>query len=293
MAGAYRINPRIRAYGKARIDVTLRANNEQEWQSMWKAPAHAYPFTAGEGWKFCIEYRVNDFAAEIGFFIDVLGFSVYSFSPSFAQFTSPSQSFLFGVSATPEGEQSTSPDTLRLQFKVSDLIASVQELEQRGISFEQSPMPVQEGTSMHIAIFRTPHGIPVDLWGEVESLPNSQAAESVAVEPETEQLQPQEEVEEAPVQHEAPVTAQESPEADRDESGDEELEDAPKSNDEQAGFWTQLSRSVGGIKDKSLRTTIGGKERGAKRTPGNGEITYAPIEDENGENEDSGNEEYP
>ncbi len=38
MPSNYHINPRIRAYGKARIDVTRRAKDEIEWQKLWREP---------------------------------------------------------------------------------------------------------------------------------------------------------------------------------------------------------------------------------------------------------------
>ncbi len=81
MSPAPHISPRVRAYGKARIDITRRAKDEEEWRRLWKAPSQPYPFTAGEGWKFNLVYTVDDYAAEIGFFIDVLGFQVLAFSP--------------------------------------------------------------------------------------------------------------------------------------------------------------------------------------------------------------------
>lgn len=296
MSGVYRINPRIRAYGKARIDVTRRAKDEEEWQNLWKPPAHAYPFSAGEGWKFCIEYKVDDYAAEIGFFIDSLGFLVNSFSPSFAQFTDPDQSFFFSVTAVQEGEQSTPPEALRIQIKVSDLVATVTELENRGIPIEQQPTPVQEGARLHFAVFRTPHGIPIDLWGELEpAVPPSQGSsqesdsglERIEVEEEEEGV-PQSSEEEEPVETGAVISVAESIE------GEETVEEKPASTREPIGFWSQFSKSVTGLKGKSLHSVIPNRDPAEKPNPGNGEITYTPIEEEGSDTDDSStDEEYP
>jgi catechol 2,3-dioxygenase-like lactoylglutathione lyase family enzyme len=288
MAGIYRINPRFRAYGKARIDVTLRAKDEKEWQSMWKPPVHPYPFPPGEGWKFCIEYRVDDFAAEIGFFIDVLGFSVYSFSPSYAQFVSPDQGFLFGVSAIQEGEQSTLPDTLRLKLNVSDLLATVQELERRGIIFEQPPAPMQEGTRLQIAVFRTPHGIPIDLWGEGELTANQSA-------PGLEELNteaPDNRIEQQLITGEDQIDTEGISDASESEAKDEQEKETP--HKEQIGLWGHFSRSAISLKEKSLRSEIPVDDQAEKPKPGNGEVTYAPIEDDDSDLEDQVDEEdYP
>lgn len=172
MASTYHVNPRIRAYGKARVDITRRAKDEKDWQTLWKAPRHSFPFTWEGGWKQCIEYQVDDFAAEVGFFIDFLGLTVGAFSPSYAMFTSPDQEFAFSVAAVADGERSTPPDTLRIRFMVKDIMKTAKELERRGITFERKPQP--DGgpdSSFYTGYFRTPHGICVDLWGTVHIEP--------------------------------------------------------------------------------------------------------------------------
>jgi len=167
MSTNYPINPRVRAYGKARIDIAERAKNPADWEKLWKPPSASYPFVWGESWKQCIEYRVDDFAAEVGFFIDVLGLPVNAFDSGYAMFTSPQRDFFFAIVPTPHAEQSTPPDAIRLQFMVKDIMATTHELEQRGISFEQSPQPLRPGSSLAIGYFRTPHGICIELWGMV------------------------------------------------------------------------------------------------------------------------------
>jgi hypothetical protein len=173
MATQHRVDPRVRAYGKARIDITRRAKDEQEWQRLWKDPRYSFPFRFGTTWKHCIEYRVDDFAAEVGFFMDVLGFPALAFSPSFAMFTSPGQDFSFSVAVTPEGCFSTPPDSIRLQFMVEDILTTAAELEQRGVKFEQRPEVGSAGEALISGYFRTPHGICVDLMGYSQPrLPN-------------------------------------------------------------------------------------------------------------------------
>ncbi len=167
MATNYPVNPRVRAFGKARIDIARRARSQEEWDRLWKRPTHAFPFDWGEAWKQCIEYKVDDFAAEVGFFIDVLGLPVNSLDEGYAQFTSPHGDFFFAVVPTLEDQYATPPDALRLQFMVADIFATADELQNRGIEFDQVPQPCQEGSSLYIGCFRTPHGLCVELWGNV------------------------------------------------------------------------------------------------------------------------------
>ena len=178
MATNYPINPRVRAYGKARLDLARRARNGEEWQRIWKPPSNPYPFKLGSAWKQCIEYKVDDFAAEVGFFIDIIGLEVNSLDPGYAQFTSPQRDFYFAVVETPQGYSSTPPEALRIQFMVEDIFTTAEELENRGISFEIPPQPCQAGSALNIGAFRTPHGITIELWGIVNDTIFSHYADS-------------------------------------------------------------------------------------------------------------------
>ena len=162
------ISPKIRAYGKARIDIARRATSLAEWDQLWKKPANSFIFDWGERWKHCVEYKVDDFAAEVGFYVDILGLPVNAFDPDYAMFTSPGGDFYLAVVPTPEGRLSTAPEGIRIQFMVANLLETTTELERRGITFEQKPQPCTLGSSMCIACFRTPHGISIDLWGVVD-----------------------------------------------------------------------------------------------------------------------------
>jgi catechol 2,3-dioxygenase-like lactoylglutathione lyase family enzyme len=176
MSTNYPVNPRVRAFGKARIDIAQRARSREDWDKLWKHPIHSFPFAWGDCWKQCVEYKVDDFAAEVGFFIDILGLPVNAFDPGYAMFTSPHGDFFFAIVPATEDNPSTPPDALRLQFMVADILATTQELESRGIEFEQPPQPCQPGSSLYIGYFRTPHGICVDLWGMVKAEKSTYAA---------------------------------------------------------------------------------------------------------------------
>jgi catechol 2,3-dioxygenase-like lactoylglutathione lyase family enzyme len=162
------VNPRVRAYGKARLDIASRVHTPSDWEKLWKRPAFPFPFTWGVYWKQCIEYKVDDFAAEVGFYTDILGLPVNALDPGYAMFTSPGGDFFIAIVPTPQGAHSTPPDAIRIQFMVADVFATARELEQRSISMEQWPQPCADGSTLFIGYFRTPHGICVDLWGLVE-----------------------------------------------------------------------------------------------------------------------------
>lgn len=159
------VNPRFRAYGKARIDIAQRAETRADWDQLWKKPTNPFPFSWGSSWKQCVEYKVADFPAEVGFFIDILGFPVNAFDPDYAMFTSPNGDFYFSVVPTREGEKPTPLGAIRLQFMVQDIIETAIELERRGVRFTQMPARIADNSAFLIGSFRTPNGIGIELWG--------------------------------------------------------------------------------------------------------------------------------
>jgi len=155
---------KCRQFGLQRLAIAAQAKTTEEWQQMWKAPAHPYPFTWGPCWKQCIEYRVEDHAAELGFFVDILGLECNALGNDFAMLTNEAGDFYFAIRPCEEGS-STPPDALNLQFMLSNIQETAIRLEQRGIVFEKPVQPYEPNSPMLTGTFRTPHGIAVDLWG--------------------------------------------------------------------------------------------------------------------------------
>lgn len=159
---------RVRAYGRARIEIAQRAQTRQEWDELWKPPSQPFAFDWGPYWKHCIEYKVEDFSAEVGFFIDLLGLPVNAFNENYAMFTSPDHEFYFAVVPADKAKP-TPADGLRIQFMVADIFKTTEKLQQRGIQFVQQPLPVSEGSNQWVASFQTPNGISLEIWGVVET----------------------------------------------------------------------------------------------------------------------------
>lgn len=253
MTTPFRIDPRIRAYGKARIDVTRRARDEREWQTQWREPRYPFPFRWEGGWRHCIQYTVDDFAAEIGFYIDVLGFPVNAFSPSYAQFTSPDQAFFFAVAAIQEGAQSTPFDSLRMQFMVEDLPATIEELEKRNISFERKPE--SDEVFPAIAILRSPHGIGIELWGVVRDQPRDATHEMSEEDDTADFWADDDEVEDEVDEQEADDTQDDAEQPSYEGIGDGELVDEPVYVDEdEAGQKEPLHPIAANLTDGSSRS---------------------------------------
>ena len=280
MSPAPHISPRVRAYGKARIDITRRAKDEEEWRRLWKAPSQPYAFTAGEGWKFNLVYTVDDYAAEIGFFIDVLGFQVLAFSPSQAQLASSDGSFAFTVLAARDEGSSTPPEALRLQLNVEAILPTVRELERRGVNIEQQPTPVQAGSNWQIASFRTPHGVTIELLSESLADEAPPASEHKFIEGASVQHRDDDRagIDEQDSEDEEPKTA-----ADNEQAVDsvDERQEVDQPGESQTMLWPRIPGGVGRLKES--KTTPGQTSK-----PGNGniELTYDRLDEDIVEGDD-------
>ncbi|KAF0242599.1 MAG: hypothetical protein FD180_3829 [Planctomycetota bacterium] len=156
-----------RKLGDARIAAARASKSPEDWKRLWSKPANPWAIKWGTCWKHCIEYTVADFASEVGFFIDVLGFPTNAFGDDYAMFTSPEKDFYFGVVRAKDGATPTPKDAIRLQFMVEDVYGTTLEFEKRGVSFDKKPVS-HHGSPIFCATFRTPSGISVDLWGMMD-----------------------------------------------------------------------------------------------------------------------------
>lgn len=174
MATLYRGIGKVRAHGKARIAITLEARDEADFLKRWHPPVHDYPFEWERDHRFCIEYQVEDFAAEVGFYIDILGITVDSISPSRAQFSSPDQELVLAISALGVDQPVPQPHNLRLQMFIQNIEDTVIELERRGVVFDNPPEPSSVDPDLLVAVFQTPNSMTFELWGFAKNAPTSQ-----------------------------------------------------------------------------------------------------------------------
>jgi hypothetical protein len=160
--------PDVRELGETRLKALRDMENSDTERRPLPQSAFGYPFTWGDCWKMCMEYRVNDFAAEVGLFADILGFTVNACSSDNFMFTSPDGAFFVAIEASPDDVAATPAGTIRMQFMIVDILDTAHELEHRGIIFEKFPEPNEPNSPLYTGTFRTPNGVAVDLWGMVE-----------------------------------------------------------------------------------------------------------------------------
>jgi hypothetical protein len=159
---------RCRAFGQARLEAIAQIRSRDDWQRLWAEPAHAFPFAWGPCWKATIEIRVAGFPAELGFYIDVLGFASVAVGSDFALLETPDHAF--GISVVPCGTAApTPPEAISIQFMVADIQGTITSLRARGVPIAQEARPEGPGSPLHTAVFLTPNGHRVKLWGLVQA----------------------------------------------------------------------------------------------------------------------------
>ncbi len=158
----------VREAGNKRLAASAPDSSAEERDKLWADSEHPFPFRWGNCWKHTVEYRVADFPAEVGFFVDVLGFDINVLDAGYAMFTHPEREFYISVIPVADGAEPTPPDVFSLQFKLENILDATTEIERRGVTFEQ-PLEHCGGPEslQHTAAFRTPAGIRIVLWGGV------------------------------------------------------------------------------------------------------------------------------
>jgi predicted enzyme related to lactoylglutathione lyase len=156
---------RARELGRARIDALIPGMRASADAAPW-APAAAGPaFAIGTCWTQCTFYAVDDFEAEVGFYLDILGLKAFTLNAESAMISSAKNEFYIGINRADEDQPATNAASLRVQFMVDDIETVTAELEARGVVFDERPAPESDGSPMWFGTLRAPSGVRVDLWG--------------------------------------------------------------------------------------------------------------------------------
>jgi predicted enzyme related to lactoylglutathione lyase len=158
---------RARALGVARLDALTPGMRASAELAPWAPAADGPAFSIGDCWTQCTFYAVDDYEAELGFYLDILGLKTFTINDVSSMVTSPKNEFFIGVNRADDDQPATNPSSLRIQFMVDRIEEVVAELERRGIAFDVRPAPESEGSPMWFGTMRSPNGVRVDLWGMV------------------------------------------------------------------------------------------------------------------------------
>lgn len=151
-------------YGQQRIEFANNVKNQEDWEK-WAKNKNDFAFKFGPCWNHTTEYKVTDFASEVGFFIDVLGFDCNAIMRNYCMIQSPGGEFFFSFRPAKEDELPTPSDAMTIEFFLEDVVETAEVLKSRGVNFTQEPALEDEGSPMITAKFETPNHMPIRLWG--------------------------------------------------------------------------------------------------------------------------------
>lgn len=124
-----------------------------------------FPFKWGDCWHFAVEYEVEDFATELGFFVDFMGFSLNALSPEYAMFMSPDDDVFIAIKPANNGAVQDFR-SFRVCFMLEGILAAARELQDCGIAFVSLPQPMADvERPMYRAEMKSPNGLRIELWG--------------------------------------------------------------------------------------------------------------------------------
>lgn len=152
--------------GRARLERIARFNlNGRDESDPWPEPP-SYPFVPSQYWLSTIELNVADHAAEVGFWIDLLGFSMGAFWDDALMVRSPDNTF--GLSLYPAGEDRPPVQGVRIELMIDNLVEAAQALKERGV-IDDAPFGEPWGAEnvMRTCVLTSPSGIRVSLLGQV------------------------------------------------------------------------------------------------------------------------------
>lgn len=125
-----------------------------------------FPFEWGDCWHFAVEYNVNDFSAELGFFVHFMGFSLNALSRGYAMLMSPGEDVFIAIRSVDRDATACGVDSFRICFMLKDVLAAVSKMEQRGIALDTAPQPLSDvDHPMYRADLMSPNGLKIELWG--------------------------------------------------------------------------------------------------------------------------------
>lgn len=106
------------------------------------------------------EYPVMDFETEVGFYVDVLGFTTIALDDDYALFTTPEEDFTFACRRHPDARPRYSGHVLC--FMTKDIVSFAEALEAR--MGEDSVTRIAGSPVQAVLRIASPAGLRIDIW---------------------------------------------------------------------------------------------------------------------------------
>jgi Glyoxalase/Bleomycin resistance protein/Dioxygenase superfamily len=157
------------ALGRDRLALAESIQSPEEWKDKWKDAKHEYPFTWGECWKAHVVFAVPHFEAELGFYLDILGFGMNAMWDNHAMLVSPDKGFSFVIKKG-SADMHARPATVHLEFMLGNIEEAFASLRARGVPLTTELVAEWgEDNAMRTCGIKTPSGYCIKLWGMVQT----------------------------------------------------------------------------------------------------------------------------
>jgi Glyoxalase/Bleomycin resistance protein/Dioxygenase superfamily len=159
------INEKCQKYGIKRLETLKNIKSKEDFLKLWPKQKNSFDFKWGDCWKGVFEYGVDDYAAEIGFYIDYLGFELNASWDNHAMLMTPQGEFMFTVYEDKKSKGKVEK-YLNIQFMIENIMAVSKRLKKNKITVIQN-LKNEWGKESKMKTFKvvTPNNICITLWG--------------------------------------------------------------------------------------------------------------------------------
>ena len=157
------------ALGRERLALAEALQTPEDWKEKWKDAKHDYPFTWGDCWKAHVVFAVPHFEAELGFYLDVMGFGLNAMWDDHAMLISPDKEFSF-VICKGNPEKHAKPESVHLEFMIGNIEEAFTALQERGVPMS-GELNAEWGDEHRMRTFEltSPSGYELKIWGMIQA----------------------------------------------------------------------------------------------------------------------------
>jgi catechol 2,3-dioxygenase-like lactoylglutathione lyase family enzyme len=150
--------------GKSRLETLSKIRSPEDFEKMWKEPQDAAVLKWGDCWKACVEFAVPQLEAEVGFYIEVLGFGINATWDNRVMLISSDGAYTFTLYSDKDAQPA---NALKMQFMVSNIAEIDAAMRKCGVPYVQELKKVWgENNDMKTIVVKTPSGIDLTVWGK-------------------------------------------------------------------------------------------------------------------------------
>ena len=152
--------------GIERLSRFCSLENREERRELLSNNKYSFDITLDDSRKQWTEYHVDNFEAELGFYVDILGMKAQSLNQDYAVVHNEPREFYIGFWRASKDKPATPTGSISICFFFENIRNGVAKLKDRGVEFTDNikPFPDENGTC-RLAKLKTPNNHNIEIWG--------------------------------------------------------------------------------------------------------------------------------